>query len=52
MTLRARLALFFVGIVVVPLLIAAFVLRGLLSSEVERRTETRLLGAARAASAL
>ena len=52
MSLRARLALFFVGIVVVPLLIAAFILRGLLTSEVERRTDTRLEGAARAATAL
>ncbi|HEX2031795.1 MAG TPA: diguanylate cyclase [Actinomycetota bacterium] len=52
MTLRARLTLFFVGIVVVPLVVAAFVLRGLVAGEVDRRTNTRLESAARAVVAL
>ena len=52
LNLRARLTLFFVGIVVVPLLVAGFVLRGVVSAEVDRRTNTRLQGAARAATAL
>jgi two-component system cell cycle response regulator len=52
LTLRARLTLFFVGIVVVPLLVAGFLLRGVVAGEVERRTNTRLHGAARAVSAL
>ncbi|MGH2725047.1 MAG: diguanylate cyclase [Actinomycetota bacterium] len=52
MTLRARLTLFFVGIVVVPLLVAGFLLRAVVSGEVERRTNTRLQGAALAVGAL
>lgn len=52
MTLRAQLTLFFIGIVVVPLVVAAFVLRGLVAGEVDRRTNTRLEGAARAVVAL
>jgi len=51
-TLRARLTLFFVGIVVVPLVVAAFGLRALVESEVERRTNTRLETSARGVAAV
>jgi diguanylate cyclase (GGDEF)-like protein len=51
-TLRARLTLFFIGIVVVPLLVAAFGLRALVESEVERRTNTRLEASARGVAAV
>jgi two-component system cell cycle response regulator len=51
-TLRARLTLFFVGIVVVPLAVAAFGLRALVDSEVQRRTNTRLEASARGVSAV
>jgi two-component system, cell cycle response regulator len=50
-TLRARLTLFFVGIVVVPLVVAAFVVRGLVNGEVERRTDSRLGVGARSVTA-
>ena len=52
MTLRARLTLFFIGIVVVPLVVAAFALRSFLAGDVERRTNTRLEASARAVSAV
>ena len=52
MSLRARLTLFFVGIVVVPLLVAVLILDSLVGQEVVRRTNTRLEGAARAVSAI
>ena len=42
MTLRARLTLFFAGIVVVPLLAATLVLQTLVTQEVRRRSDTRL----------
>lgn len=42
MTLRARLTLFFAGIVVVPLLAATLVLQSLVSQEVRRRSDARL----------
>ena len=42
MTLRSRLAAFFAGIVVVPLIAATLVLQHLVSEEVERRATTRL----------
>jgi two-component system, cell cycle response regulator len=51
-SLRARLTLFFVGIVVVPLLAAVLVLESLVGQEVVRRTNTRLEGASRAVSAI
>jgi hypothetical protein len=50
--LRARLTLFFVGIVVVPLLAAVLVLESIVGPEMERRTDTRLDGACRACSAI
>ena len=52
LTLRARLTLFFVGVVVVPLTVAAMILRGLLSSEVEHRANARLQMGARAVTAV
>jgi two-component system cell cycle response regulator len=52
MSLRARLTLFFVGIVVVPLVLAAFVLRLLVDAEVDRRANTRLQAGARAVAGL
>ena len=51
-SLRARLTLFFVGIVVVPLLAAVLVLESLVGQEMERRTNTRLDGASRAVTAI
>jgi diguanylate cyclase (GGDEF)-like protein len=51
-TLRVRLTLFFVGIVVVPLVLAAFALRALVDNEVQRRTETRLETSERAVAAV
>lgn len=47
MTLRARLTLFFIGIVVVPLLAATILLQVLVAREGERQTHTRLEVAAR-----
>jgi two-component system, cell cycle response regulator len=51
-SLRARLTLFFVGIVVVPLLAAVLVLESLVGQEMVRRTNTRLDGASRAVAAI
>jgi hypothetical protein len=51
-SLRARLTLFFVGIVVVPLLAAVLVLESIVGQEMERRTDTRLEGASLACSAI
>lgn len=51
MTLRARLTLFFVAIVVVPLLVAGFLVRAAISREVDRRTDIKLRGDERAMSA-
>jgi diguanylate cyclase (GGDEF)-like protein len=51
-SLRARLTLFFVGIVVVPLLAAVLVLESIVGQEMERRTDTRLEGASLASSAI
>lgn len=52
MTLRARLTLFFTGIVVVPLLAATVALQTLAGQEVRRRSDTRLDVASRAVAAL
>lgn len=52
MTLRARLTLFFAGIVVVPLLAAAVALQALVSREIQRRTENELQLASKATAAL
>jgi two-component system cell cycle response regulator len=52
LTLRARLTLFFIGIVVVPLVAAAFGLPTLVNTEVERRTNTRLETGSRGVAAL
>lgn len=52
MTLRARLTLFFAGIVVVPLIAATLVLQHLVAEEVERRSASRLDIAAEATTAL
>jgi two-component system cell cycle response regulator len=52
LTLRVRLTLFFVGIVVIPLVVAAFALRALVEGELDRRANTRLEASARAVSAL
>ncbi len=52
MTLRARLTMFFAGIVVVPLLAAAVVLQQLVSREIQKRSETRLQVASRATAEL
>jgi two-component system, cell cycle response regulator len=51
-TLRARLTVFFAGIVVVPLLAAAVVLQQLVSREIEKRSETQLQVGSRAAAGL
>jgi two-component system cell cycle response regulator len=51
-SLRARLTLFFVGIVVVPLLAAVLVLESIVGQEMERRIDTRLEGASLASSAI
>jgi two-component system cell cycle response regulator len=51
-SLRARLTLFFVGIVVVPLLAAVLVLESLVGQEMVRRTNTRLDGGSRAVTAI
>ena len=52
MTLRARLTMFFAGIVVVPLLAAAVVLQQLVSREIQKRSETRLQVGSRATAEL
>lgn len=52
MTLRARLTLFFAGIVVVPLLAATLVLQALVTQEVRRRSDTRLEAASATVSTL
>lgn len=52
MTLRARLTMFFAGIVVVPLLAAAVVLQQLVSREIHKRSETRLQVGSRATAEL
>lgn len=52
MTLRTRLTLFFVVIVVAPLLAGSIILHGLLSRETNRRTETALQASAATAAAL
>jgi two-component system, cell cycle response regulator len=51
-TLRARLTMFFAGIVVVPLLAAAVVLQQLVSREIQKRSETRLQVGSRATAEL
>jgi len=51
-TLRARLTLFFAGIVVVPLLAATLVLQALVTQEVRRRSDTRLETAAATVSTI
>jgi two-component system, cell cycle response regulator len=51
-TLRSRLTLFFVGIVVVPLLLAAVGLRWFMVNESERLAEARIEAAARGVAAL
>jgi two-component system, cell cycle response regulator len=52
LSLRVRLTLFFVGIVVIPLVAAAFALRALVGEEVDRQANTRLAASSRAVSAL
>ncbi|MGH2683141.1 MAG: diguanylate cyclase [Actinomycetota bacterium] len=52
MTLRARLTLFFIGIVVVPLLAATILLQALVRRESERQAEARLATAARTVATL
>ena len=52
MTFRARLTLFFVGIVVLPLMLAAVGLRWFIGNETDRRGDARLEGAARAVAAV
>jgi two-component system cell cycle response regulator len=52
LTLRARLTLFFIGIVVVPLLAATMLLQVLIGREAERQAETRLETAARTVASL
>ena len=52
MTLRARLTLFFIGIVVVPLLAATILLQVLIGRESARRAEARLDAAARTVGTL
>ena len=52
MTLRARLTLFFAGIVIVPLLAATLVLQALVTEEVRRRSDTRLEAASATVSTL
>ena len=52
MTLRARLTLFFAGIVVLPLVAATVVLQVLVNREAEQRAEERLLVASRSAAAV
>jgi two-component system cell cycle response regulator len=52
LTLRVRLTLFFVGIVVIPLVVAAFALRALVEEEVDQRANTRLATSSRAVTAL
>jgi diguanylate cyclase (GGDEF)-like protein len=51
-TLRARLTMFFAGIVVVPLLAAAVVLQQLVSREIQKRNETQLQVGSRSAAGL
>ncbi|HEX6263208.1 MAG TPA: HAMP domain-containing protein, partial [Actinomycetota bacterium] len=52
MTLRARLTLFFAGIVVVPLVAATLVLQILVTQEVRRRSDARLEAASATLSTL
>ena len=52
MTLRARLTLFFAGIVVLPLVAATVVLQVLVNQEARTRAEERLAASAHAAAAL
>lgn len=52
MTLRARLTMFFAGIVVVPLLAAAVVLQQLVSREIQKRNETQLQVGSQSAAGL
>lgn len=52
MTLRARLTLFFIGIVVVPLLAATILLQVLIGREAARQAESRLGTAARSVANL
>src|SRR5438445_11958298 len=47
MTLRARLTLFFVAIVVAPLIVAGLLVRAAIAREVDRRTDIQLRGDAR-----
>ncbi len=51
-TLRARLTLFFVAIVVLPMVAATVVLQALIGSEIERRSDDRLSLASRTAAAI
>ena len=48
MTLRARLTLFFFAIVVIPLIVAGFLVRQAIAHEVDRRTDFLLQGEAKA----
>jgi two-component system cell cycle response regulator len=52
MTLRARLTLFFIGIVVVPLIAATILLQVLIGREAARQAEARLGAAARTVGSL
>ena len=51
-TLRARLTLFFVAIVVLPMVAATVLLQALIGSEIERRSDDRLSLASRTAAAI